>query len=217
MLRPNQISAGIVSLVKVAARVFVAACLVLSFFAALLPLRASANADAMACCAGKAGHCNSGLVAKQQAKPEPKREPKPAPKAEPKPELMCGQKPAAGEGDALDAGDAVEAIDATQPITVDAELTDANENAPDATKSSLPDATTALQSAALTKPCPADCRAGAAGVVRQPRPREIALLSKNIRASLPEQANWNPRSAETNPAAAATLKRSRPRGPPSSS
>lgn len=196
--RPKQISAGVVSLAKVAARVVVAACLALSFFASLLPLRAFADAGEMACCAGKAGHCSSGLVAQQQAKPKSK--------PEPEPELMCGEKPAAGEGKA-----------SADAITDDAEIIVANEEAQDAATSSTSVATAALQSATLTKPCPADCRAGAAGVVRQPRPREIALLSKNNRGSLPEQANWKPHSLQPNLAAAATLKRSRPRGPPLSS
>jgi hypothetical protein len=200
MLRPKPISAGIVSLAKVVARVVVAACLASSFFASLLPLRASANAGVMACCAGKAGHCNSGLAAQPQAQPEPK----PAPKPEPDPEPMCGQKPSVGKAIA-------------EAVTEDAEVIDANEQAQDTTQSSTPDATAALQSATLTKPCPADCRAGAAGVVRQPRPRELALLAKNTRGSLPEPANWEPHSLRTNLAAAATLKRSRPRGPPSSS
>jgi len=56
-----------VSLAIIVARVFVGACLVLPFFASLLPLTASAAgvSSAMACCAGRPGHCHSGLLPKR--------------------------------------------------------------------------------------------------------------------------------------------------------
>ncbi len=203
--RSKRIRSGAVLLAKVVARVVLAACLALSFFASLVPLRVSADDGAMACCAGKAGHCNSGLLAKQPAK-QASRPKLRILKSEP--EELCGLNAAAGG--AVIAEDA-EIIDANEVV---AEATESQ----DATKStqpeSQPDATASVQGASMTKPCPADCRAGMTGVVRQPRPREIALLAKNIRGSLPEQANWKPHSLETNLAASTTLKCSRPRGPP---
>ncbi len=221
MIRPKRNSAGAVSLAKVAARVAVAAFLVLSFFASLLPLRAAAHAGAgtMACCVGKPGHCNSGLSARPRAKPKPKAEP------------LCGLKPAAAnaEGEALDENEATTAADEISAEATSDEITilatssaedsaeDVNQRtieSPAAAESSPRAATTSLQSPSLTKPCPADCRAGTTGVVRQPRPREIAMLANGSRGTSPGQATLEPRSPATNLAASATLKRSRPRGPP---
>jgi hypothetical protein len=196
----------------------------LSFFGSLVPLHVSAADGAMACCVGKAGHCDSGLMAKQPAKPAPKPDPD---------DPMCGLKPAAGDDGKVKAEDAklTDPIDVAAKATTDrltgdeitvlaapSEVIESVRTAEsqDATKSSQPNAPGSLQGASLTKPCPADCRAST-GVVRQPRPREIALLAKNSRESLPERANWQPHSLETNLAASATLKCSRPRGPPSSS
>ena len=52
---------------------FVAIAIALSFFATLLPIAgASADKSNMPCCAGKAGHCESGLIAR---KPLPPKEP----------------------------------------------------------------------------------------------------------------------------------------------
>ena len=50
-------------------------CVALSFFATLVPIASAAN-DAMPCCVGKAGHCDSGIGQKRV----------PPPPAEP----MCG-------------------------------------------------------------------------------------------------------------------------------
>ena len=53
----------------------------LSFIAPLLPIAsASAGSDTMPCCAGKAGHCDSGIPARKRPQP--------------KPEPMCGLKTA---------------------------------------------------------------------------------------------------------------------------
>lgn len=221
--RSKRIRSGVVSLAKVAARVVLAACLALSFFASLVPLRVSAHDGAMACCAGKAGHCNSGILAKQSAKPAPK--PKPKSRPEPEPEPMCGLKPPTGaaKSKAITAdaeaarGEEVDAKTISDGITVVAtssEVAGRVAESEAATTSSQPEAIASLHGASLTKPCPADCRAGTTGVVRQPRPREIALLAKHTRGSLPEQASWKPHSLETNLAASATRKCSRPRGPP---
>ena len=43
----------------------------LSFVAAFLPLAASANnSNSMPCCAGKSGHCDSGIIAKKAQRPQ---------------------------------------------------------------------------------------------------------------------------------------------------
>lgn len=214
--RPKRNNSGAASFAKVVARVVVAVCLALSLFASLVPLRASADAGAMACCVGKAGHCNSGLAAKQRAKPRPEPEP------------LCGLKPVAGaDGEAIakntettyadevtteTAGDGIIVLATSSEVT--------NQRTPEsqeATEASQPEATPSLHAASLTKPCPADCSAGTTGVVRQPRPREIALLAHGSRGSLPGQVNRQPRSPDIDHATSATLKCSRPRGPPRSS
>src|SRR5690242_12288885 len=59
----------------------------LSFVAAFLPIVVSANnSNAMPCCAGKSGHCDSGIVVKKRPRP---REP------------MCGLHPSGTEDDGI--------------------------------------------------------------------------------------------------------------------
>ena len=211
--RPKRNNSGAASLAKVVARVVVAACLALSLFASLVPLRASADAGAMACCVGKAGHCNSGLVAKQRAKPKPQPEP------------LCGLKPIAGDdGEAIakntetTSADEVTTETVGDGIIVLATSSEVANQRPhesqEATEASQPEASASLHAASLTQPCPADCRAGTTGVVRQPRPREIAVLANSSRGASSTNGNWKPRLPDTNLAASATLKRIRPRGPP---
>ena len=219
MLRPKQNSARRVSLAKVSTRAVVAACLTLSFFASLAPLRVSADAGAMACCAGKAGHCRSGLIAKRQTVPVAKPEP------------MCGLKPR-GTDEARTivvtdgiTGDEISAEISGDGITILATSSEDTESGTNerttesnvSTESSQPEATAALQSASITKPCPADCSAGTTGVVRQPRPRERAVLVSGSRGTSLDQGNWKSRSPLPSLASSATLKRTRPRGPPPSS
>src|SRR5690349_24651622 len=55
-------------------RPFVAIAIVLSFIATVIPVAsASLTKATMACCVGKAGHCDSGIAAKKV--PPPKSEP----------------------------------------------------------------------------------------------------------------------------------------------
>jgi hypothetical protein len=200
------------------ARAVVAVCLALSFFASLVPLRASADAGAMACCVGKAGHCNSGLLAKHDAQPKPRPEPEPKQKPEP----MCGLKPAGNDESVAVTEDkpTTEAAETSgDGITIVALDSDAAEQGATETSARVAATTTppaSVQLASLTAPCPADCRAGTTGIVRQPRPRELAVLANSSHGTSPGLANWKLRSPDTNLATSATLKRSRPRGPPPS-
>jgi hypothetical protein len=70
-------------------RPFVAITIALSFIATLIPVASASltKSSAMACCVGKAGHCDSGLAAKKV----------PAPKSEP----MCGLHGAEMESDGI--------------------------------------------------------------------------------------------------------------------
>jgi hypothetical protein len=71
---------------KQLSKAFLCFFVALSFFATLAPI-ASASKDAMPCCVGKAGHCDSGIAAKKV----------PPPPAEP----MCGLDNAAAEDDGI--------------------------------------------------------------------------------------------------------------------
>ena len=66
----------------------VAIALALSFFAILVPISSASSdkANTMACCVGKAGHCDSGI---------------PAAKITPPPEPMCGLDNSASEDDGI--------------------------------------------------------------------------------------------------------------------
>ena len=227
-MRTKRISVWALKWATTAARAIVAACLAFSFFSPLVPLRASADNGAMACCAGKAGHCNSGLSLKQPPKPKPK------------PELLCGLTPGANdEGKAtteaatedaeITAGDRLVAetiydavtIDATSSAGADQRATAAGGGGETSarettTSTSTSPATSPAVHSSFAKPCPPDCRAGTAAAARQPRPREAALPVKASRGVFAGKASWNPHSPEANLALSATLKRARPRGPPTS-
>src|ERR1051325_5600181 len=109
----------------------------LSFIAPLLPI-ANASSDTMPCCAGKAGHCDSGIT--------PKRVPPPT--SEP----MCGLKGAAMESDGITI--------VAEPIHTTFQHSHSRGAQ---TSSSSP----AADSASLSKPCHMDCGACATGGSRQ--------------------------------------------------
>src|SRR6476660_3215973 len=71
------------------ARPFLAVTIALSFIATLIPVASASltKSSTMACCVGKAGHCDSGIAAKKV----------PPPKSEP----MCGLHGAEMEDDGI--------------------------------------------------------------------------------------------------------------------
>jgi hypothetical protein len=68
----------------------------------------------------------------------------------------------------------------------------------------------------LARPCPVGCCTGTTGIFRQPRPREVSLLTSGSDAVHP-QTHFIGDALRTTSAASAYLLRSRPRGPPSAS
>src|SRR5262245_12076881 len=79
----------IVPLRRKVTRPFVAIAIVLSFIATVIPVASASltKSTSMACCVGKAGHCDSGIAAKKV----------PPPKSEP----MCGLHGAEMEADGI--------------------------------------------------------------------------------------------------------------------
>ena len=127
----------------------------LSFIAPLLPI-ANASSDTMPCCAGKAGHCDSGIT--------PKRVPPPT--SEP----MCGLKGAAMESDGITI--------VAEPIHTTSQHSHSRSAQP---SSSSP----AADSASLSKPCHMDCGTCATGSSRQQkRERGVVQPSAERTASL---------------------------------
>jgi hypothetical protein len=126
----------------------------LSFIAPLLPI-ANASSDTMPCCAGKAGHCDSGIA--------PKRVPPPT--SEP----MCGLKGATMENDGVTI--------VAEPIHTKAQHSPSH-NAE--TSSSSP----AADSASLSRPCHMDCGACATGASRQQKRERGVVQPSAERTSL---------------------------------
>lgn len=212
MTRTKRNAAGVVYLANMVARASIGAGLVLSFFASLAPLAVSASPEkgGMACCVGQPGHCNSGLIVKPPAPPV----------AEP----TCGHSQQAITEKLADEKTASDRIVwgaiANDGITVVATISEfpsdqQSERAEASTKTSSKGAATATLSASFTRPCPPDCRAGAAGVVRQPRPRATALLTN--RDALSPQIHFFRTSLNTVSALSASGQCTPTRGPPNSS
>jgi hypothetical protein len=158
----------------------------LSFIAPLLPI-ANASSDMMPCCAGKAGHCDSGIA--------PKRVPPPT--SEP----MCGLKGATMENDGITI--------VAEPVHTKAQHSHSR-NAE--TSSSSP----AADSASLSQPCHMDCGACATGSSRQQkRERDVVQPSAERTASLTVllQFESQPLFFSSNQ----DWDRISPRGPPNSS
>ena len=140
----------IVSLRREVARPFVALTIALSFIATLIPVASASltKSNAMACCVGKAGHCDSGITAKKV----------PPPKSEP----MCGLHGAEMEEDGI-----------TIVAKSDAEPSHAESHH---SHSQTAETTShAAESLALSHPCPMDCGACTASSQRQQR-RERTIL-----------------------------------------
>jgi hypothetical protein len=115
----------------------------LSFIAPLLPI-ANASSDTMPCCAGKAGHCDSGIT--------PKRVPPPT--SEP----MCGLKEATMESDG---------------ITIVAEPIHSKSQHSHSRTAENSSTGPAVESASLRQPCHMDCGACATSSSRQQRERGL--------------------------------------------
>lgn len=134
----------IVSLRRQVARPFVALTIALSFIATLIPVASASltKSSAMACCVGKAGHCESGIAARKVPPPKSER--------------MCGLHGAEMEEDGI-----------TIVAKADAEPSHAESHHSHSqtaeTKSSQPVA----ESASLSQPCHMDCASCAVGATRQ--------------------------------------------------
>ena len=139
------------------ARPFVAITIALSFIATLIPVASASltKSSTMACCVGKAGHCDSGIAAKKV----------PPPKSEP----MCGLHGAEMEADGITI--------VAQPV---AESHHSHSHAAE-TNSSQP----AVESPSLSKPCHMDCASCATAATRQQnRERNILQPTTYQNASL---------------------------------
>jgi hypothetical protein len=129
----------------------------LSFTAPLLPIvSASSGSSSMPCCAGKAGHCDSGIAPKQVLPPIS--------------EPMCGLKEATMEDDGITI--------VAQPSQTESPHSHSQTAG---TSSTQP----AAESASLSQPCHMDCGACLTGSTRTQK-RERALVQTNaLRLSLP--------------------------------
>lgn len=134
----------LVTLRRKVASPIVAITIALSFVATLLPVASASltKSNTMACCVGKAGHCDSGIAAKKV----------PAPKSEP----MCGLHGAELEEDGITI--------VAQPVAEPSHAESQHSHSHTAeTNSSQP----AAESASLSQPCHMDCASCAAGASRQ--------------------------------------------------
>jgi len=124
--------------------VLVALTIALSFVATLIPVASASltKSNAMACCVGKAGHCESGIAAKRI----------PPRKSEP----MCGLHGAEMEEDGI----TIVAKSDAEPSHTESHRSHSQTAE---TNSSQP----AAESASLSHPCHMDCASCAAGATRQ--------------------------------------------------
>jgi hypothetical protein len=155
----------------------------LSFIAPLLPI-ANASSGTMPCCAGKAGHCESGIA--------PKRVPPPT--LEP----MCGLK----EATMADAG-----------ITIVAEPVHTKSQHSHSRNAETSSSSPAADSASLSRPCHMDCGACATGSSRQQkRERGVVQASAERTASLTPLLQFESQSLFSS--SNEDWKHISPRGPP---
>ena len=141
--RHNRIANGILRLL----------CLLvaLSFTAPLLPIVSASSGLNMPCCAGKAGHCDSGIAPKQVLPPTS--------------EPMCGLKGATMEDDGITI--------VAQPSQTESP----HQHSHSRTLAGSGSSRTAAESASLSQPCHMDCGACLAGSTRtQKRERTLVQL-----------------------------------------
>ena len=140
----------------------------LCLFVAAEPFRianaALEKANSMPCCAGKAGHCESGIAAKKVRPP----------KAEP----MCGLKGAHAEDDG---------------ITIVAEPVSESPHSHSQTAESS-SSQPAAESASLNSPCHMDCASCAAGATRQQKRESIVLSNTYHATSATTSAKYEDES-----------------------
>ena len=142
----------IVPLRRKVARPLVAITIALSFIATLIPVASASltKSTTMACCVGKAGHCDSGIAAKKV----------PPPKSEP----MCGLHGAEMEEDGITI--------VAQPVAEPSHTESQHSHSHAAeTNNSQP----AAESASLSQPCHMDC-ASCAGVATRQQKRDRNTL-----------------------------------------
>jgi len=180
------------SLSKIVARVIVGLGLILSFFAPLVSLNASASSAtaAMACCIGKSSeHCSSGLLRKRRLQP----------RSEP----MCGPKhQSSGNGITVVFSSSIPEDEAVQDS---AESQSSRVDSHNQSSHQL--------YASVARPCHEDCCANCAVVVRQPRPRAAGILP-NASQSVRLLTGHSNESLNTTFNSDEVVKRPRPRGPP---
>lgn len=169
-----------------AALCFLCFFVALSFVAPLLPI-ANASSDTMPCCAGKAGHCDSGITPKRVSPPTS--------------EPMCGLKEATMENDGI-------------TIVAEPVHTQHSHSRHAETSSAKTDSTLVAESNSLSQPCRMDCGACLAGSTR-PQKRERALIQPVTVRNLPLSTTQNYESLSIHVSSRADWEQASPRGPPS--
>jgi len=157
----------------------------LSFTAPLLPIVSASSGSNMPCCAGKAGHCDSGIAPKQVLPPTS--------------EPMCGLKGATMEDDGITI--------VAQPSQTESPHQHSHSRAE--TSSTQP----AAESASLSKPCHMDCGACLAGSTRTQKRERTLVQSFALRLSsptTPDRFNYLSLLFSSND----DWKQTSPRGPP---
>jgi hypothetical protein len=173
-----------------AALSFLCLFVALSFVAPLLPV-ANASSDAMPCCAGKAGHCDSGITPKRVSPPTS--------------EPMCGLKEATMEDDGITI--------VAEPVHTQHSH---SRNAETSSSTGKNDSTFVAESDSLSQPCRMDCGACATASSRQQKRERGVVLSSAERTQSPTtllQFESQPLFFSSNE----DWDRISPRGPPTSS
>src|ERR1051325_619022 len=129
----------------------------LSFITPLLSI-ASASSDAMPCCAGKAGHCDSGIAPKRVLPPTS--------------EPMCGLKGATMEDDGI-------------TIVAQPSQTESHHSHSHSRKAKTTSSGPAVESASLSKPCRMDCGACLASSTRTQKRERALVQTIALRSSSP--------------------------------
>jgi len=158
----------------------------LSFVTPLLPI-ANASADTMPCCAGKGGHCDSGIA--PQRVPPPTSEP------------MCGLKGATMADDG---------------ITIVAEPVHTKSQHSHSRSAETSSSSPAADSAAISQPCHMDCGACATGSSRQQK-RERGVVQPSAQRIASPASLLQFESQAISFSSNEDWERISPRGPPNSS
>ena len=156
----------------------------LSFITPLLAIAGASPASTMPCCAGKAGHCDSGIAPKQVLPPTS--------------EPMCGLKEATMEDDGITI--------VAQPSKTESPHSHSHVAGSDSSR-------TAAESASLSKPCRMDCGACLAGSTRTQKRERVLVQTVALRSSsptTPDRFNYLSLPFSSND----DWKQTSPRGPP---